>query len=109
MKKEIKIEMKSIKHKNFQIQKQVLCPYCDGYQESVHFCTVKKCQINYDRHNKVIIEAETEAGAQRRGNVDDYGDCDITSYKNVMEMDFQCQMERKNEEKQKRRTAEGRC
>ena len=101
--------MKSIKHKNFQIQKQVFCHYCQSYQDSVHLCTVTKRHINYDKQNEIIIEADPEDSAQRRGNVDDYGDCDITSYKNVMEMDFQCQMERKNEEKQKRRTAEGRC
>ena len=36
MKHEIKTQIKSIKQKNFQIQKQVCCPYCATYQEYLH-------------------------------------------------------------------------
>ena len=74
------------KQKNFQTQKLILCHYCATYQESVHYCTMKKCHINYDRNNKVIIEAETEANAQRKE--DNNGDYKIISFKNVMEMDL---------------------
>ena len=85
MKKEIQLAMKSIKHKNFQIQKQVFCHYCASYKESVHYSPVKKCHIN--RNNKVIIEAKTEAAAQRKGNEDIYGDYKIKPVKKFMEMD----------------------
>ena len=49
---------------------------------------MKKCHINYDRNNKVIIEAETEAAAERKGNYEIYGDWNkMKTFKNVMEMD----------------------
>ena len=44
-------------------------------------CTVKKRHINYDKQKKIINEAATEDGAQRKGNVDGYGDCDIMKKK----------------------------
>ena len=48
---------------------------------------MKSVYINYDRYNKIIIEAATLASAQRTGDVDgDNEDCDfIEAYKNVME------------------------
>ena len=49
---------------------------------------IKKCHINSDRINKVIIEAETEAAAERKGNYEIYGDwIKIKPFKNAMEMD----------------------
>ena len=83
--KEIKLQIKSVKHTNFQIQKEVFCHYCESYQDSVHLCTVKKRHINYDKQKKIINEAATEDGAQRKGNVDGYGDCDIMKKKEQKE------------------------
>ena len=78
------------KQENFQTQKLIFFYYCASYQEPVHYCTMKKCHIDYDRNNKVIIEAETEAAAQRKGNEDICGALiGITSFKNVMEMDIE--------------------
>ena len=84
MQHEIKTQMKSIKQKNFQNQKQIFCYYCATSQESVHYCTEKKCHINSERINKVII-----AAAERKGNYEIYGDwIKITLLKKVMEMDM---------------------
>ena len=50
MKHEIKTQIKSIKQKNFQNQKQIFCYYCATYQDSVHYCTNK---------NVILIMTET--------------------------------------------------
>ena len=73
MKDQIKSN-KKVENKQKYFQKQIFCYYCATYQDSVHYCTKKKCHINYDRNNKVIIEAETEAAAERKGNYEIYGD-----------------------------------
>jgi hypothetical protein len=103
LEKDKKKEMKM--NKNKFVQKQVFCSYCKSYQDQTHFCKMKAVYINYDRYNKLIIEAATLAGAQRTGDVDgDSEDCDsITAYKNVMEMDLeyhrQCKIWKEEDEK----------
>jgi hypothetical protein len=84
--KDKKKDQKMNKHKF--VQRQMYCRYCSSYQDQTHFCKKKGVYINYDRYNKIIIEADTLAGAQRSGDVD-YEDEDVfqLTYKNVMEMD----------------------
>ena len=85
--------MKSSKNKSFQ--KGIFCPFCDKFQERLHYCQVWRRHINYDRFNKVKIVSKPEAGAQRKGDYEGDTDCvdSLISYRNVMDIDDYCRKE----------------